>query len=93
MVRQKTKPVKKTENLINVYYALVLFNDDINTFDFVIESLVEVCGHEFEQAEQCALIAHFKGRCIVKSGSYEELQSMLEELTLRKLTITIEPLN
>ena len=73
--------------------SLILYNDDINTFDFVIESLVEVCGHEFEQAEQCALIAHFKGRCIVKSGSYEELQSMLEELTLRKLTSTIESLN
>ena len=69
MVRQKTKPVEKTENLLNGDYDLILYNDDINTFDFVIESLVEVCGHEFEQAEQCALIAHFKGRCIVKSGS------------------------
>jgi len=92
MVRQKTKPAKKTENLQNVKYDLVLYNDDINTFEFVIESLVEVCDHEFEQAEQCALIAHFKGRCIVKSGSYEELLAMMEELTLRRLTTTIESL-
>ena len=92
MVRQKTKPVKKTEDILNVHNDLVLYNDDINTFDFVIESLVEVCGHEFEQAEQCALIAHFKGRCIIKSGSYEELQAMFNELTLRRLTTTIESL-
>jgi ATP-dependent Clp protease adaptor protein ClpS len=66
MVRQKSKPAKKTENLLNVYHDLVLYNDDINTFEFVIESLVEVCGHEFEQAEQCALIAHFQGQMYCK---------------------------
>jgi ATP-dependent Clp protease adaptor protein ClpS len=84
------KPVDKRDDLLNGNDDLILYNDEINTFDFVIESLVEVCGHEFEQAEQCALIAHFKGRCVVKSGSYEELKSMSDELTLRRLTVDIE---
>jgi ATP-dependent Clp protease adaptor protein ClpS len=90
MVRHKTKPTDKNEDLVNTYNDLILYNDEINTFDFVIESLVEVCGHDFEQAEQCALITHFKGRCTIKSGSYEELKGMLEELTLRKLTVVME---
>jgi ATP-dependent Clp protease adaptor protein ClpS len=90
MVRHKTKPADKSEDLLNTYNDLILYNDEINTFDFVIESLVEVCGHDFEQAEQCALIAHFKGRCTVKSGSYEELKGMSEELTLRRLTVAVE---
>ncbi len=90
MVRHKTKPVEKSEDLVNTYNDLILYNDEINSFDFVIESLVEVCGHDFEQAEQCALIAHFKGRCTVKSGSYEELKGMSEELTLRRLTVAVE---
>jgi ATP-dependent Clp protease adaptor protein ClpS len=90
MVRHKSKPVEKNEDLVNTYNDLILYNDEINTFEFVIESLVEVCGHDFEQAEQCAMIAHFKGRCSVKSGSYEELKAMSEELTSRKLTVALE---
>jgi ATP-dependent Clp protease adaptor protein ClpS len=90
MVRHKTKPVHKGEELVNTYNDLILYNDEINTFEFVIESLVEVCGHDFEQAEQCALVAHFKGRCAVKSGNYEEMKSMSEELTLRRLTVAVE---
>jgi ATP-dependent Clp protease adaptor protein ClpS len=87
------KPADKSEELLNVNNDLILYNDEINTFDFVIESLVEVCGHEFEQAEQCALIAHLKGRCIVKSGSYEELKDMADELIMRRLTVEIESEN
>ena len=90
MFKHKTKPVDKSQDLVNTYNDLILYNDDINSFDFVIESLVEVCGHDFEQAEQCALIAHFKGRCTVKSGSFEELKGMSEELTLRRLTVAVE---
>jgi ATP-dependent Clp protease adaptor protein ClpS len=93
MVRHKMKPADKGEELLNANCDLILYNDEINTFDFVIESLVEVCGHEFEQAEQCAFIAHFKGRCIVKSGSYEELKGMSDELTMRRLTVDIESEN
>jgi ATP-dependent Clp protease adaptor protein ClpS len=90
MVRHKSKPADKSADLLNTYNDLILYNDEINTFDFVIESLMEVCGHDFEQAEQCALITHYKGRCAVKSGSYEELKGMSEELTIRRLTVAVE---
>ena len=56
-----------------VEHQIVLYNDDINTFDHVINCLVEICGHDVLQAEQCALLVHYKGKCSVKSGSYEEL--------------------
>jgi ATP-dependent Clp protease adaptor protein ClpS len=90
MVRHKAKPSDKSEDLLSTNNDLVLYNDDVNSFDFVIESLVEVCKHDFEQAEQCALIAHFKGRCAVKSGSYDELKGMSDELTQRRLTVAVE---
>jgi len=90
MVRHKSKPADKSADLLNTYNDLILYNDEINTFDFVIESLMEVCGHDFEQAEQCALITHYKGRCAVKSGNYEELKGMSEELTIRRLTVAVE---
>jgi ATP-dependent Clp protease adaptor protein ClpS len=69
---------------------LVLYNDDINSFDFVIESLIEVCQHNHVQAEQCALIAHFKGKCPVKQGILAELVPLRLELNKRGLTVTIE---
>jgi len=57
---------------------LVVFNDDVNTFDHVINTLIKVCGHSPEQAEQCTLIIHFKGKCTVKTGSFDELRPMKE---------------
>jgi ATP-dependent Clp protease adaptor protein ClpS len=53
---------------------LVVFNDDFNTFDHVIKTLIRVCKHTTEQAEQCTWLIHYKGKCTVKSGSYEELK-------------------
>ena len=53
---------------------IVLYNDDVNTFDHVIETLIYACDHTPEQAEQCSLIVHFKGKCTVKSGSYDDLK-------------------
>jgi ATP-dependent Clp protease adaptor protein ClpS len=70
--------------------ALILYNDDHNYFEFVIESLVKVCDHTEEQAEQCAMIVHFKGKCDVKQGEYEVLNPMREALTQRGLSATIE---
>lgn len=70
--------------------SLILFNDDVNTFDWVIESLVHVCKHTWEQAEQCSLIVHYKGKCDVKSGSYEELEPMCSELLRRGLSAEIK---
>ena len=59
---------------------IVLFNDDVNTFDHVIESLVAICNHTHEQAEQCALLVHYKGKCTVKTGSYDELEPLCRRL-------------
>ena len=53
---------------------IVLFNDDVNTFDHVIDMLVDVCEHTPEQAEQCAIIVHYKGKCTVKTGDYDDLE-------------------
>ncbi|WP_340066032.1 ATP-dependent Clp protease adaptor ClpS [Ascidiimonas aurantiaca] len=53
---------------------IVLYNDDVNTFDHVIETLIHVCDHTQEQAEQCSIIVHYKGKCTVKTGSYNDLK-------------------
>jgi len=68
---------------------LILYNDDVNTFDFIIESLIEVCKHDAEQAEQCATIAHFKGKCGIKSGTLSELQPMNNELNNRGISTVL----
>jgi ATP-dependent Clp protease adaptor protein ClpS len=59
---------------------LVVFNDDVNTFEHVIATLIKVCKHTPEQAEQCTLLIHYKGKCAVKKGSYEELRPMREAI-------------
>ncbi|MFN3951134.1 MAG: ATP-dependent Clp protease adaptor ClpS [Thermaurantimonas sp.] len=69
--------------------SIILYNDDVNTFDWVIESLVDVCGHSLEQAEQCAWITHLKGKCEVKNGIYEELVPICTELLNRGLSAEI----
>lgn len=71
-------------------YVLMLHNDDVNTFNHVIESLVEICQHELTQAEQVAWIVHTKGKCDVKRGSFDHLESMCLQLLDRKLSVTIE---
>ena len=53
---------------------IVLYNDDVNTFDHVIDTLIYACDHIPEQAEQCAIIVHYKGKCTVKTGSYDDLK-------------------
>ncbi len=60
---------------------LVVFNDDINTFDHVIKTLIRVCKHSAEQAEQCTWLIHYKGKCTVKSGAYEELKPFRDGIT------------
>jgi ATP-dependent Clp protease adaptor protein ClpS len=71
-------------------YNLVVWNDEVNTFDWVIETLVEVCGHTPEQAEQCAFIIHFHGKYAVKNGDYDTLKPMREAITDRGINATIE---
>jgi len=70
--------------------TLILYNDEINTFDHVIKSLVEVCGHDPVQAEQCALIVHFKGSCDVKMGVTEVLNAMSRSLNAKGLTSKVK---
>ncbi len=71
-------------------YNLIVWNDEVNTFDWVIETLVEVCGHTAEQAEQCAFIIHFQGKYAVKQGDYETLNPMREAIINRGINATIE---
>ncbi len=70
--------------------SLILYNDDVNTFAHVIKSLVEVCGHDPVQAEQCALIVHFKGKCEVKSGVVELLNAMSRSLNKKGLNSKVD---
>lgn len=69
---------------------LVVYNDDVNTFDWVIESLMKICNHDRLQAEQCSLIVHHNGKCSVKDGMYSALSPMKDALVERGLSVTIE---
>jgi ATP-dependent Clp protease adaptor protein ClpS len=71
-------------------YVLVVWNDDVNTFEWVIQTLIEVCGHSPEQAEQCAMIIHFKGKYGVKEGDYDTLRPLCEAICDRMIQATIE---
>jgi ATP-dependent Clp protease adaptor protein ClpS len=70
-------------------FEILLFNDDVNTFDFVIDSLIEVCEHTLEQAEQCAYLVHYKGKCAVKTGEFDELKPRCSQLLQRGLSAEI----
>src|SRR5687768_13125076 len=72
------------------FCSLIVWNDEVNTFDWVIETLIEVCGHSQEQAEQCAIIIDSKGKYSVKEGSFETLKPMCEAITDRGINATIE---
>jgi ATP-dependent Clp protease adaptor protein ClpS len=72
--------------------SLILYNDEVNTFDHVIKSLVEICGHDPVQAEQCAMIVHFKGSCEVKTGIPEVLSAMSRSLNAKGLNSKVKSL-
>jgi ATP-dependent Clp protease adaptor protein ClpS len=74
-------------------YSLIVWNDEVNTFEWVIETLMEVCGQSQEQAEQCAMIIHTKGKYAVKRGSYDELKPQCDAITDRGIGATIEILS
>jgi len=69
-VKQEEKLSTSTDN----EYEIILHNDDVNTFDHVIRCLVRICDQTAEQAEQCAYIVHYNGKCVVKTGSFEDLK-------------------
>ena len=89
MVKEKIKPVGDQEEVTIDEKELILHNDDVNTFEYVIETLIEVCGHDPHQAEQCALTAHFNGKCGIKTGAFDILKPYYDEMTNRELTVTI----
>lgn len=87
---EKTIEIEKVDDLSGEENFLILHNDDFNTFDFVIETLVDICDHDLQQAEQCAYITHYKGKCDVKKGSVSSLKPLKDELVERGLNVTID---
>lgn len=86
----KEQTLSKVEEILSKPYKLVLHNDDYNTFDWVIKCLIDICKHELEQANQCAHIVHFRGKCDVKYGDYEMISTMKEKLEMSGLSVTME---
>lgn len=90
VTKKKLKPENELRSKSHRIHELWLFNDDVNSFDDVIDSLIEVCDHDPIQAEQCAFIAHTKGKCAVKRGEFPILEVMLVALFDRGLTVEIK---
>ncbi len=87
--RWQTQEVLDQDVLEDVLHSLIVWNDDVNTFDWVAKSLVEICGHSPEQAEQCAIIIHHKGKYAVKKGSFEQLRPQCNALLERRIQASI----
>ncbi len=85
-----TAEEKETLVITEKPFQLIVWNDEVNTFEWVIETLEEVCGHTHEQAEQCAYIIHFKGKYAVKQGEYDNLKPQCDAITERGIGATIE---
>jgi ATP-dependent Clp protease adaptor protein ClpS len=86
----ETQQNEQTKNHISTSYSLVLYNDDVNTFDHVINCLIRICKHDVLQAEQCAWLVHNKGKCNVKSGKLSDLRKMQNALVNNGLSAEIE---
>ena len=89
-MKTKLLPVSDEKEELIDQCDLVVHNDDVNTFDFVIETLVDVCNHEYLQAVQCTHLIHHKGKCGVKRSTFEELKPQCEALLEKGLSATIE---
>ena len=87
---EKTQEVAEVEELLVDQFDLILYNDDVNTFDHVINQLVKYCDHNVIQAEQCAYIVHHNGKCQVKHGEFDTLRPICEALLEKGLTAKIE---
>ncbi|MEM7381836.1 MAG: ATP-dependent Clp protease adaptor ClpS [Bacteroidota bacterium] len=87
--REKILEELLLEEEIHDQNEIVLFNDDVNTFEHVIETLIDVCEHTAEQAEQCSLIVHYNGKCTVKTGHYDELKPRCSRLLQAGLSAEI----
>ena len=86
---QEVKKSTKKDKIKN-HHSLIVWNDDFNTFEHVINCLVKYCGHSQDQATQCTYTIHYKGRCEVKKGDKEKLQIMANYLKFEKITSSVE---
>ncbi len=77
---EKIQEEVAVEEQVAVNNEIVLYNDDVNTFDHVIDTLIRVCEHSAEQAEQCAILVHYKGQCTVKTGELPKLKPQCTSL-------------
>ena len=90
--KDKAQPLEEREIMVDVDHPfhLIVWNDEVNTFEWVIETLMEICKHSYEQAEQCAYIIHYKGKYSVKEGTFEDLKPMCDAITERGINATVE---
>lgn len=86
----QTQESEELDVLTESHHNLIVWNDDVNTFDHVIESLIDICDHSQEQAEQCAMFIHYKGKYGVKKGSFDLLRPQAEALIDRGIQATID---
>ncbi len=87
---EKHSPEQKNHNIETKLFKIVLYNDEVNTFDFVIDMLMRYCNHNLYQAEQCAMITHHNGKSIIKKGTYEKLEPIASVLLEKGLSVEIE---
>jgi len=87
---EKHSSKQDQQNTDTKLYKIILYNDDIHTFDFVINMLMRYCNHTLNQAEQCALLTHYKGKSSVKTGTYEKLLPIASTLSDKGLSVEIE---
>lgn len=92
MTQKETKKILKEnfdEKIVEEKF-LTLHNDDFHTFDYVINALIDICEHNLEQATQCTMLVHYKGKCDVKKGGFAALKPLKDALIERKLNATID---
>jgi len=87
--KQKETPVLDRDTSSLDERQLILMNDDVHTFDYVIDALIDICDHTYQQATQCTMIVHYKGSCDVKKGTFEELRPLRKALLNKELKATI----
>jgi ATP-dependent Clp protease adaptor protein ClpS len=87
--KEKTREKAGLKEAPSINNEIIVYNDDVNTFDHVIETLMRVCEHTPEQAEQCSLIVHYNGKCTVKTGSLDKLKPQCSQLLTAGLSAVI----
>lgn len=92
-IQEDVAVLEEIDEQVDTGYMLVVYNDDVNTFDWVIESLMAVCKHTYEQASQCSMFIHFKGKYAVKHGGEIELIPMKDALLDRGISASVENCN